>query len=99
MTGSAGAGPFAAALEAARQRHRAGEIAAAVQVYERLNREDPSQPEPWHLLAVVAHQTGAQERAEQLAAAAIARDPGRAAYHNTRGGALRLLNRMAEATF
>ncbi|MFC3225861.1 putative 2OG-Fe(II) oxygenase [Marinibaculum pumilum] len=99
MTGSpaGAAGTFADALEAARQRHRAGEIAAAAEVYERLNRADPSHPEPWHLLAVVAHQTGAQERAVLLAEEAIRRDPARGAYHNTRGSALRLLNRMAEA--
>ncbi|MEQ8344643.1 MAG: putative 2OG-Fe(II) oxygenase [Sneathiellaceae bacterium] len=93
MTGSS----FEAELEAARRRHRAGEAGPAAAIYRRLQAQDPSHPEPWHLLAVVAHQQGAQEQALALADAAIARDPGRAQYHNTRGGALRLLNRLAEA--
>lgn len=98
---TAAGGSFAAELEAARQRHRAGAVAEAAAVYGRLSREDPGHPEPWHLLAVVAHQQGAQERAAELAQAAIARDPARPQYHNTLGSALRLLNRMeaAEAAF
>lgn len=88
---------FDSRLEAAKSRHRAGQVAEAEATYALLNRQVPDHPEPWHMLAVVAHQQGSQEQAADLAEKAIARSPGTARYHNTLGSALRLLGRAQAA--
>jgi len=92
---------FDAELAAARAQHRAGRTVEAEAVYRRLNRQVPDHPEPWHLLAVLAHQQGVQEHAVALAREAIARRPDVSRYHNTLGSALRLLGEgeAAEAAF
>lgn len=92
-----GQADFDSRLEEAKTRHRAGRVAEAEATYALLNRQVPDHPEPWHMLAVVAHQQGSQERAAELAEKAIARSPGTARYHNTLGSALRLLARGQEA--
>jgi tetratricopeptide (TPR) repeat protein len=72
---------FAAALA----RHQAGQLAEAVQLYERVLAAEPDHADSLHLLGVAAHQSGRSDQAVALVEAAIMRSPGAAAYRNNLG--------------
>jgi len=55
--------------------HRAGRLAQAAAIYERVRPLLPRHPEPVHLLGVIALQQGRAEDAIALLARAVALDP------------------------
>jgi tetratricopeptide (TPR) repeat protein len=77
-----------ALLTAAVGHHRAGRLAEAEALYERILALSPRQPDALHLLGLAAHQRGDHARAEALIQSAIAIHPDAAAYHNSLGTVL-----------
>lgn len=89
--------PTSALLPQALSLHRAGRLAEATALYERVLRADPRQPDALHLLGQVHLQQGAAHQAEPLLARAVAARPKAAPYHLSHGQALRRLDRPADA--
>jgi len=89
--------PPSALLSQALSLHRAGRLAEAAVLYERVLRADPKQPDALHLLGQVHLQQGAADQAESLLARAVAARPNAAPYHLAHGQALRRLDRPADA--
>jgi len=52
-----------ATLERAMALHRRGQIPQAAQLYDQVLASNSENADAWHLLGVIAHQTGQQERA------------------------------------
>ena len=98
--GGTAASPRATLIEAV-NRHRAGDLADAARLYDRILKADPKHPDALHLRGLVAHQQGHSERALSLVRKAIAFAPGNAAYRNTLGNVLLALDdaAAAEASF
>ncbi len=88
---------IAEALTAAREHHRAGNLARAEQLYRLVLRADPGNAEALHLLGVLAHQAGQPGRAVDLLREALARDPARAAAHADLGLVHQMQGRRDEA--
>ncbi len=84
-------------LLAARELHRAGDLAAAEPMYRRILDEEPEHPDALHLLGVVALQRGDSESAIALIERAIGARPGEAAYHGNLGNAHMALGAPAQA--
>jgi Flp pilus assembly protein TadD, contains TPR repeats len=72
-----------AALTEAVRAHQAGRLDAAAAGYRRVLAAQPKHPDALHLLGLLSHQRGDQDEAERLVAAALARSPRIAAFHNT----------------
>ena len=89
--------PTPALLQQALEHHRAGRLAEATRLYERILRTDPNQTDALHLLGQIHLQQGAVDQAEALFARAVAARPKAAPYHLTHGLALRRLGRAPEA--
>ncbi len=87
----------AEALQEALQHHQAGRVRQAELAYKQILEADPRQPDALHLLGVIAFQCGSNELAIQHIRAAIAQQPGFAAYHNNLGLAYRAAHQLAEA--
>lgn len=77
--------------------HGAGRLAEAHAAYQRALALDPNNPEALHLAGVLARDAGRPEIAVQLITAAIARQGGRAEFHNNLANALRDLGRFDQA--
>ncbi|MBO6521367.1 MAG: tetratricopeptide repeat protein [Rhodospirillales bacterium] len=85
------------ALAEAVQRHGAGRLDAAAAAYKRILARNPVDAQATHLLGVVHHQKGDNERAEKLISRALALDPDYADAHGNMGHVLTALGRHAEA--
>jgi len=88
---------MSALLEQAIKHHRAGRLAEAVGLCERLLLEDPAEPFALDLLGQAALQQGDAGRAEAFFARAVAARPGLASYQLNHGLALRRAGRPEEA--
>jgi len=73
----------------ARASHGGGRFQEAEALYREILAVDPSHADSWHLMGVIACQTGRNEAAEELIAQAIALNPKEPAYHGNLGNALR----------
>lgn len=86
-----------ALLASAVVHHRAGRIAQAVALYERVLATDPNQPDALHLLGQIALHQGNAQLAESLFARAASMVPKIAALHLRHGIALRAIGRPTDA--
>jgi tetratricopeptide (TPR) repeat protein len=84
-------------LAAGLRHHRLGQLAEAEVRYNEILAIDPNHVDGLHLLGVVAHQSGRQERAIDLIGKAIALNDRVAAFHHNMGLALHKLGRPQEA--
>ena len=82
--------------DAVRQ-HRAGQLADAETLYRRILAADPRHADSMHLLGVLAHQTGRNERASNLIGRAIALNGKIESYHYNLGNAFLGQNRLDDA--
>ena len=78
-------------------RHQAGQVASAEEIYHRILKAEPRQPDALHLLGMIAHQAGNHAAAIELIERAIAVRPGIHQYHGNLGIALRAAGRTEEA--
>ena len=85
------------ALDRAIADHQAGRLTAAAAAYRALLDKDPTNPDALHLLGMLACEHGDAPGALSWIDAAIAQDPTRAAFHNTRAHALIACNDFARA--
>lgn len=74
--------PVQDVLEAAMSHHREGRLTQAEELYRQVLRTQPDHPDALHLLGVIAHQSGENERAIELINKAIALQPSAAMYGN-----------------
>ena len=88
---------FRQRLAAAMQFHQSGDLAAAERVYGEILRDAPDHADAWHLLGVLAHQTGRNDAAVEWIRTAIAHNPRVPAFHNNLGNALKALGLWPEA--
>jgi protein O-GlcNAc transferase len=86
-----------AALEAGLRHHQAGQFAEARGFYEQALALDARQADALHLLGVIAHQSGEDEKAAEMIKAAITVNPQIADYHSNLGNALLALGRLEES--
>ena len=84
---------FAAAL----QLHQAGRLADAERFYQEVLKIDPGHPDALHMLGVVAHLTGRNERAVEWVTRAVALKPSDAEARVNLGNALKALGRLDDA--
>ncbi|HLJ06426.1 MAG TPA: tetratricopeptide repeat protein [Acetobacteraceae bacterium] len=77
--------------------HQRGQLAAAERAYRDVLRQDPTNANAWHLLGIVALQSGHPEPAAALIARSIELDDRVAGAFNNRAIALRRLGRRDEA--
>jgi predicted O-linked N-acetylglucosamine transferase (SPINDLY family) len=84
-------------LDAAIALHQSGDVAGAAAAYRRLLRADPGHPDALHLLGLAMVDQGQAAEGLEWVEAAIARQPGREAFHNTRGRALAACGRPSDA--
>jgi protein O-GlcNAc transferase len=77
--------------------HQQGRLADAERLYIELLQHHQDHADAWHLLGLIAVQTGRPERAAGLIGNAIALNPQLAPAHNNRGIPLRQLGRLDEA--
>ena len=85
------------ALSTALRHHQAGQLKHAEQICRQLLDTDPSHAGSWHLLGMIALQTGKYGIAADHIARAIQADPGDAAFHCNLGLAYHELGRLEEA--
>jgi protein O-GlcNAc transferase len=74
-----------------------GRLAEAERVLLEVVRQEPANPDAWHLRGVIAHQIGQPDRAVALIGRAIELNERTAGAHNNRGIPLRILGRLDEA--
>ena len=84
-------------LNLAMRHHTAGHLPEAETIYQQILRTEPNHPDALHLLGVVSHQAGKNDRAVDLITKALAIKPGFAEAHNNFGHALEKLGRLDEA--
>ncbi|MBL6934212.1 MAG: tetratricopeptide repeat protein [Alphaproteobacteria bacterium] len=96
-TPSPGASTAASLLQEALGHHGAGRMTEAAELYSRVLKAEPENPDALHLYGALRYQEGALEEALSLVDRAIALMPEAADYHNTRGLVLRGLERLDEA--
>ena len=70
------------ALDLGVQHHNAGDLPKAEGIYNQILEADPDQPVALHLLGVIAHQTGNNEKAVELIEKALTLQPDYAEAHN-----------------
>ena len=87
----------AAAIQRGLAQHRAGRVSEAEAEYMRVLAAQPDHPDALHLLGVIAHQVGHNERAVELIQRAIAGNPKVAAFHSNLVNALLATARFDEA--
>ena len=85
------------ALELALQRHQAGRLAEAEEIYRQILAAQPNQADALHLLGVIAQQVGRHEVAVKLICQSIALHPDNPAAHGNLGAAYRTMGRLDEA--
>jgi protein O-GlcNAc transferase len=98
-TAEPGAAPHAIqqTLAAAMAHHGAGRLAEAESHYRKILQAEPKQPVALHLLGVVAHQQGKNDRAVDLIGQALAVKPDFAEAHSNLGLALQALGQVQQA--
>jgi protein O-GlcNAc transferase len=84
-------------LDQAIEDHRAGYRSAAEDGYLGILAQDPCQPDALHLLGMLACDRGDYDGGLSMIDVAIGLQPYRSAFHNTRGRALTISGRFAEA--
>jgi predicted O-linked N-acetylglucosamine transferase (SPINDLY family) len=84
-------------LQQAIRAHQAGQLGAAEAAYRLILAENPAQQDALHLLGMLASDRGDAQGALPLIDAALAAEPDRVAFHNTRAQALLRLGRPREA--
>jgi predicted O-linked N-acetylglucosamine transferase (SPINDLY family) len=77
--------------------HQQGRLADAERIYQEVLERLPGHFDAWHLLGLVAAQTGRSERGLELITRAIALDPNVAVAHSNRAKALNDIKRYEEA--
>jgi predicted O-linked N-acetylglucosamine transferase (SPINDLY family) len=77
--------------------HQQGRLADAERLYREVLEHRPSHFDAWHLLGLVAAQTGRSERGVELITHAIALDPNVAVAHSNRAKVLNDIKRYEEA--
>jgi predicted O-linked N-acetylglucosamine transferase (SPINDLY family) len=85
------------AIQLGVEHHQAGRLPEAEQIYRRVLKAEPGNPDALYLLGVVAHQVGSHESAVQLMEEAIRLSPSNPHFHNDLGEAFRALRRPEEA--
>jgi protein O-GlcNAc transferase len=68
--------------------HRAGNVKAAAEIYQKILARNPNQPDALYLLGCLAHQTGHNALAVELLDKAIVASPTKAEYYYALGNAL-----------
>ncbi|MGE3776707.1 MAG: tetratricopeptide repeat protein, partial [Pirellulaceae bacterium] len=84
-------------LTEALQRHRAGDLDGAERLYRSVLATDPTQPDAWHLLGMIALAMGDPTAARQCIERAIFFSPDFADYHNNLATACSALGDLAAA--
>jgi tetratricopeptide (TPR) repeat protein len=84
-------------LTAAIEMHRAGQLGAASQLYQRVLAREQGNAEALHLLGVLHHQQGNQARAIELIGRAVAIKPNSHAYHANLAEAYRAIGDFERA--
>ncbi len=79
------------------QLHQAGQPRAAEDLYRQVLAANPNYADAWHLLGVVAYQTGEYESAVQHISRAIALHPSQSVFHSNLGNALQALGKITDA--
>ena len=87
----------ASQLEKARRHHQAGNLKLAAEIYRKIREDHRDYPRALHYLGVIAHQTGASNKAVQLISEALARAPEDAEMRSNLGNALAGCGRLSEA--
>jgi protein O-GlcNAc transferase len=85
------------ALALALKHYQAGQWQQAEQLYQQILQVDPNQADAWHLLGVIAGQTGRANLAVDYLEAALRLKPGFSAAHNNLGNVFILQGKLAEA--
>ena len=85
------------AVQLALHHHRAGDLATAQSIYEQILAADPNNVDAIHLLGLIAHQRGDNERAVALMGRSVELAPTVAHFHANYGEALRAMARGDEA--
>ena len=80
---------ISATLQLALVSHRAGNLAEARRLYQRVLAEHPQQPDALHLLGTLSAQQGHREEAIELLTRAVAVHPAASDYHNNLGNVYR----------
>ena len=84
-------------LQTALRQHQAGELAEAERLYRAILDVHPQQPDAWHLLGVIAFQTGQLEIAAERIQHAIALNSNAAPFHNNLGNVWKAQGNLAAA--
>lgn len=84
-------------LSQALGQHQVGHLHEAEQIYRRILEENPQHANAWHLLGVVAHQTGKPDVAVEYIGRAIGLNEPQAMFHSNLGNALKDLGKLDEA--
>lgn len=85
------------AIELGAEHHKAGRIAEAESIYQQILRVDPNQPDPMHLIGVIAHQVGRHDIAAELINKSLGLNPNNAEAHSNLGNAYSKLGRFENA--
>lgn len=89
--------PIAEAIQAGIQRHQAGRVAEAEQIYRQVLSVEPGNVEALHLLGVAMSQLGRPEAGVELIGQALAAQPSSPIFLNNLANALKACGRRAEA--
>lgn len=84
-------------LDQALEHHRAGRLPQAEPLYRQILAAEPTHSDAWHLLGLVAHQTGNHQAAIELISRAISLNGTAATYYNSAGEALRMMGNHPQA--
>jgi protein O-GlcNAc transferase len=84
-------------LDQAMQYHHAGRLSEAAAIYRQILATHPNQADAWHLLGVIAHQSGKDQDAFQWISRAIKINPTAEICHNSLGVTLMALGRRDQA--
>jgi tetratricopeptide (TPR) repeat protein len=84
-------------LAAALQYHQAGNLAAAEQIYRSIVQAEPREANAWHLLGLVAYQSGKHDEALDLIGRALALAPQVGAFHSNLAAVYIAMGRWEEA--
>jgi protein O-GlcNAc transferase len=84
-------------IDVAFQHHAAGRLTEAEGIYQQVLQSDPKHPEALHMLGVLAHQTGENDRALDLIGKALTVKPQYESAYVNQGIVLQDLNRLDEA--
>ncbi len=79
------------------EHHRSGRLQEAEAIYQQVLKEQPRNPDAWHLRGVLAHQVGNNEAAVHLIENAIEINPGDPDFYNNCGEAYRALQKTERA--